>query len=91
MNDDNAGHTGTYSMGVRPDDKDVTLSLASASYRMKFTSEHVPPEPPAQTGTAASFVAENASPAWKLFQAARRGIDSVVELPDAGISKSGGG
>ena len=53
--DDIPGRTGTYSLVALPESHEVLLALLGANYRMTFTHDPIPPEPPAQTGTASSI------------------------------------
>ena len=48
-------YTGIYQLRGDPDKNVVSLLLPGATYTFQFTDDPVPPEPPAQTGTASSL------------------------------------
>lgn len=71
--------SGTYDLIVDPTNQQVTLKLFEKNLTMTFTDEPGPPEPPAQTGIASSFVTKrHTTIPERLFQATKRSIENLA-------------
>ncbi|GEM_PF-2599279 len=75
QNDQLKGRTGIYSEIVDPKNHEVLVHLPNHHLRLKFTNDPVPPEPPAQTGTASSIATKHQG---SLLKATTRGVGNAT-------------
>lgn len=70
--------SGTYEVTVDPSARQVVLKLFEKTLTMTFTDAPVPPEPPAQTGTAASIGTKRKSSVQRMIDATKRSIENLT-------------
>ena len=73
-----ASQSGTYDVTVDPLAQQVSLKLFEKNLTMTFTEDPVPPEPPAQTGSEASFITKRENSVQRLFKATKRSIENLT-------------
>ena len=70
--------SGTYELVVDRAASQVTLKLFERNLTMAFTDEPVPPQPPAQTGSASSWASARNSTTARMLNAAKHSIKNLI-------------